>query len=302
MYLDCLRQPNCIAGARFYKESQELVVFGTHSDEKPDEHLLFKIHFEEFLKKDVCKIENSGVSVLKLYKRAKNTVFKGIWLPDNHQTLFLTKLRRLRTYEKKEKPKIVAKKNVVNRIQVQMKDATTSPAMPKSMILQRIAYSVDKNSPKTVQNNAIQNLLNESIVTPIEISAQQSSIGAKDSLILPPPNQFQNDTLTEQNLSEQFKFSSENPQDSLQCYAFPSPTISSSTPLQNIAPAPEPYQSSKVDAGISPIMAEPNQQKNITTSNKSLIFQRIEYSADGSTRNSVKRTGFLESSSASTVI
>lgn len=104
LYLDCLNEPTCIAGARYDKDSHELVVFLTHSDEKPDEHLIFKIAFEAFLKVEARDPTKTNVSVLNLYKHAKNTQFKGIWLPTDHQSTFLAKLRRLREYEK-EKPK-----------------------------------------------------------------------------------------------------------------------------------------------------------------------------------------------------
>lgn len=137
LYLDCLRQPSCISGARYYKKINEVVHLSVHSDEKPDDHLFFKIAFEEYLKKEVCKSENFNISALNLYKRAKNGQFKGIWLPTNHQSLFLTKLRRARNYEKKEK-------KIENRIQV--KDVATSPI--QSLILQRKTYSTP------LQNNA----------------------------------------------------------------------------------------------------------------------------------------------------
>lgn len=110
IYLDCLRQPNCIAGARYYKDLRELVRFSDHSDEKPNVHLVHKIAFEEHLKKGVCKSENAKMSALNLYKRAKNAQFKGVWLPPDHQTLFLAKLRRMRNYEKKKSQKLKANK------------------------------------------------------------------------------------------------------------------------------------------------------------------------------------------------
>lgn len=164
VYLDCLRQPNCVAGARYYKDSRELVIFSTHSDEKPDEHLVFKIAFEENLKKEVCKSENAKVSVLNLYKHALGTQFKGIWLPTNHRSLFLVKLRRTRRYEK-EKPKVASRKTVINRASVLMADVATSPTMPQSLILQRIVYSADKSLQGSSLNSS-----NNTMVVPNQTS------------------------------------------------------------------------------------------------------------------------------------
>lgn len=129
-----------------------MVHFSTHSDEKPDDHLFLKIAFEEYLKKEVCKSENFNVSALNLYKRAKKDQFNGVWLPTNHQSLFLTKLRRARNYERKEK-KIVNKKNTIHS--VQMKDVATTPTMPQNSILQRIIYSANKTPHDAVLNTAV---------------------------------------------------------------------------------------------------------------------------------------------------
>lgn len=40
MYFDCLTEPDCIAGARVNKKTNEVVHFSDHSD-KPDENLFF---------------------------------------------------------------------------------------------------------------------------------------------------------------------------------------------------------------------------------------------------------------------
>lgn len=167
LYLDCLREPLCIAGARFYKDSGELVVLSTHSDEKPDEHLVHKIAFEEFLKIEVRKKENVHVSALNLYKRAMNSRFKGIWLPPNHQTSFLQKLRRIRDYEIKEK-KNAACQNKVDIPAVQMADIATSPMSFQCLTPFRI-YPAEN----CFQNDGWLNL------------------EAPNTLILPPPSVFQ---------------------------------------------------------------------------------------------------------------
>lgn len=101
LYLDCFNEPQCTAGARFSKQTQEIKKIGTHTDEKPTEHVVMKIAFEANLKNEARKVENAGVSVLNLYKRAIS-VNEGIWLPTNHKPIFLTKLRRIRKYEKEK--------------------------------------------------------------------------------------------------------------------------------------------------------------------------------------------------------
>lgn len=59
-----------------------------------------KIHFEEFLKKDVLREENVAVSVLNVYKQAIENRYNGIWLPENHRSSFLAILRRIRSHQK----------------------------------------------------------------------------------------------------------------------------------------------------------------------------------------------------------
>lgn len=100
------------------------------------------------MKKDVR--ENLSVSALNLYKRAKNGPFRGIWLPHDHQSKFLMKLRRIRNYEIREK-KNVNKTNPIAR--VAMKDVAASPL--QSMILQRKDYSSNKNSRNIDPNGAV---------------------------------------------------------------------------------------------------------------------------------------------------
>lgn len=102
VYLDCLNEPRCLAAARFYKKAKQFRLFGNHVAEicPPDGKMKTKIHFEEFLKKDVIEVENAAVSVLNVYKRAVENRYHGIWLPENHRQSFLPVLRRLRNYQK----------------------------------------------------------------------------------------------------------------------------------------------------------------------------------------------------------
>lgn len=185
--LDYLREPNCICGARYHKNTHELELISQHSDEKPNEHVIFKFAFEEFLKNESRKSENAKVSVLNLYKRAKCTVFAGIWLPLNHQTLFLAKLRRIRQYETKEKQKVKSQKNRFNPVSNQTVDVATSPTIPQSMILQRILYS-SSDAQDSSQQNSISNS-NAIPVIPRQNStpAKTSSADAITSPILPSP-------------------------------------------------------------------------------------------------------------------
>lgn len=98
-YLDCFNEPGCVAGARFYKGDGRVEKLGTHSDEKPSENVIMRIHFEAFLKKQARLVQHAGQSVLNLYKAALAVNYKGILLPSDHKTSFLTKLRRIRKYE-----------------------------------------------------------------------------------------------------------------------------------------------------------------------------------------------------------
>lgn len=128
IYLDCLNAPNCLAGARYTKETGVFVQLATHSDEKPPENIALKIMFEANLKNEVRKVENGEISVLNLYKRAI-VMSEGIWLPINHKSIFLEKLRRIRKYEK-EKAK---KENIQSKNGSKLKsitvDAATSPML-----------------------------------------------------------------------------------------------------------------------------------------------------------------------------
>lgn len=100
--MDCLNEPRCLAAARFYKGAKQFRLFGNHATEicPPDEKMKTKIHFEEFLKKDVVAKENVAVSALNVYKRAVENRYNGIWLPENHRQSFLPVLRRIRNYQK----------------------------------------------------------------------------------------------------------------------------------------------------------------------------------------------------------
>lgn len=70
LYLDCMNEPQCVAGAKYSKRTGEIMKISTHSDDKPSEHIVLKIAFEASLKNEVRKVQNAGVSVLNLYKRA----------------------------------------------------------------------------------------------------------------------------------------------------------------------------------------------------------------------------------------
>lgn len=120
VYYDCLNEPQCLLSARFYKITKTVRMFGNHADICPsDSKAKMKIHFEEFLKKDVLAVENVAISALNLYKRAVEQRYSGIWLPENHRTVFLPILRRLRNNNraKPQKLNVLAKK----------KDSATSP-------------------------------------------------------------------------------------------------------------------------------------------------------------------------------
>lgn len=148
IYLDCLNEPGCIAGARFYKQDRRVEKFGTHSDEKPNENMVMRIHFEAFLKKQARSAQHAGQSVLNLYKAALAVNFKGIWLPSDHKVSFLTKLRRIRKYEveKKNKPKICRARATVLTV-----DTATSPFTPNS-IAQANVLPPDIPSQRSTRN------------------------------------------------------------------------------------------------------------------------------------------------------
>lgn len=117
VYYDCLNEPRCLVAARFYKQAKTLRLFGNHSEDCPlDSKIKMKIHFEEFLKKDVLAAESRTISVLNIYKRAVEERYSNIWLPINHQSDFLPVLRRLRNYHKGKpnKPKFASKKRCGN--------------------------------------------------------------------------------------------------------------------------------------------------------------------------------------------
>lgn len=263
LYLDCLRQPNCIAGANYYKESHEWVHISKHSDEKPDGHLLFKIEFEEFLKNEVRKSENANVSVLNIYKRAKHTQFKGIWLPTTHQTLFLAKLRRIRNYEKKEKPS--RQENPTNRVAVQMADVATSPT-----ILQRVVYSVN------VATSPILSLpLDNKNVTP----SNQSLISQR--IAYSPHNISQNSLLRNSILD----LSNAGPNST---QTQPTSSIDGKTPLLTFS------IQNKNDATTSPGLPSPIHNKDATPPNQSGIVQRV-YSANKNSQYNMRRSAHLNS-------
>lgn len=128
VYFDCLNEPRCLVAARLYKQAKSLKMFGNHSKFcPPDSKMKMKIHFEEFLRKDVLEGQNVAVSVLNLYKRAIEERYKGIWLPENHRTNFLPVLRRLRNYHK---TKPLKKSNLAAP---KSKDVATSPIVPHSV-------------------------------------------------------------------------------------------------------------------------------------------------------------------------
>lgn len=132
IYLDCLNAPNCLAGARYTKETGVFVQLATHSDEKPPENIALKIMFEANLKNEVRKVENGEISVLNLYKRAI-VMSEGIWLPINHKSIFLEKLRRIRKYEKEKAKKEKVQSKNGSKLKSVTVDAATSPMSSAAM-------------------------------------------------------------------------------------------------------------------------------------------------------------------------
>lgn len=79
VYFDCYNEPQCLISARFYKNSNAVRMFGNHGDIcPPDAKIKMKIHFEEFLKREMIAEENAAVSALNIYKRAIGERYKGI--------------------------------------------------------------------------------------------------------------------------------------------------------------------------------------------------------------------------------
>lgn len=267
IYLNCLH--DCISGARYHKDTGEIEHFGAHSHEKPDDHEFFRIAFEEFLKKEIRKSENDGISVLNLYKRAKNAN-KGMWLPMNHQRQFLGKLRRIRLYERTEKPKSLSQKNCANSVSILRKtvDVATSP-MHQSMILQRVVYStndtqdsVQQNAQKTFNSSNTVSVTSPQNYTP----AQISSADANTFSALPSPIHSENVTPSNTSLIlQRIAYSPDN-----NC-----PQI---TPRQNYTPAQEILS---ID-----ILTPPIQFRNRTPTSQGIII-RCDYSADKSSSDSV---------------
>lgn len=130
IYFDCFNEPTCTAGARFHKRTERVDHLGTHSDDKPNENIIMRIQFEAFLKKQARSTQHANQSVLNLYKAALAGNFKGIWLPNDHKASFLGKLRRIRKYEVKEKPR---NQKIVRQNRAIMIDASTSPMSPNNI-------------------------------------------------------------------------------------------------------------------------------------------------------------------------
>lgn len=180
IYLDCFNEPNCIAGARFYKQTGHIETFGTHSDEKTDESIIFKIAFETFLKNQARSNEFASTSVLNLYKNALSDNFKGIWLPTNHKSTFLAKLRRIRKYEN-EKKKVGKVCTRPSRATALTSDASTSPMIPSSM-------SIPQN--QSVSNQSISPIVSPIVIPPPSpfanvVRSLRSSIRKQNSMTLP---------------------------------------------------------------------------------------------------------------------
>lgn len=132
IFFDCLNEPKCIAGARLNKRTGLVETFGTHSDEKPDENEVMRIQLEAYLKKQARSAQHVGQSVLYLYKDALAKNFKGIWLPNDHKSNFLAKLRRIRKYEVEKKKQVNANVSQ-NRANAKKIDSANSPITPNTI-------------------------------------------------------------------------------------------------------------------------------------------------------------------------
>lgn len=104
VYMNCLRRPTCLVEMRYKKQTNEAKLLGNHTDSPPDDHVFKKIAFEAFLKNEMKDHKNAKITPLNLYKQALRKEFKGIWLPDDHKSKFLEKMRRIRKYNKTKKP------------------------------------------------------------------------------------------------------------------------------------------------------------------------------------------------------
>lgn len=307
LYFDCLRQPNCIAGARYYKDSRELVHFSTHSDEKPDEHLFCKILFEEFLKNEACKSENANTSVLNLYKRAKNHQFKGIWLPNNHQTLFLAKLRRARNYEKTKVALKQSKKTLVSRAPIQLVDVATSPTVPESLVL--------RSSQNNLRRQAI-NSATKTMVVPMQSVVQAQPTSGANAITSTLPIE----SVTSSNKSSVFPVSV-SPFKNKQCTPLNRISILqrvekscqknfqrndlNSTKEATVTHHHNSLQTqplSIADATISLDSLSPIQNKDVMSPNQNSAFQRKFYSVDKGCKNNLRRQSILSSATKSTVV
>lgn len=167
VYLDCFNSPNCLAGARFTKQTGVFTQLASHSDEIPSENIVLKIMFEANLKNEVRKVENAEISVLNLYKRAI-VISKGIWLPINHKSIFLEKLRRIRKYEKEKGKKVNVRPQIGAKLKPATADATTSPMSSKKLTTATeihrtpiIATTKSVSARKPTQCNAIYPKLSE---------------------------------------------------------------------------------------------------------------------------------------------
>ncbi|XP_031626282.1 uncharacterized protein LOC116342708 [Contarinia nasturtii] len=171
VYFDCFNEPNCIAGARFNKQTGLVEKFGTHSHEKLEESGIFKIEFESLLKNQARSSEFANVSVLNLYKNALAGYFKGIWLPNDHKATFLTKLRRIRKYEK-EKVKAGKVCTRPSRAPTLTSVVSTSLMSPNSVASDHVISSILRETPNQV--------------SPIILSPSTP-------ILIPPPTPFASD-------------------------------------------------------------------------------------------------------------
>lgn len=175
VYLDCMNEPGCTAGARLYKGTGRVETLGTHSDEKPNENVIMRIQFEAFLKMQAQSAQHSGQSVLNLYKNALDINFKGIWLPSDHKGLFLAKLRRIRKYELQKQRNPKPRQNHVSIV-----DASTSPITPNT-----IARAVAVPQRLTRSSSAVTSISPCTPVAPVASSSRvvsSAGLSVLDSL------------------------------------------------------------------------------------------------------------------------